>query len=324
MSNSTLVNYTKISPNSTNPRQDSIRKITIHHMAGNMSIESCGELFANPNRQASANYGIDSSGRIGMYVEENNRAWTSGNADNDNQAVTIEVANDGGAPDWHVSDTALAKLIDLCVDICKRNNIPSLNFTGNANGNLTMHCYFQATACPGPYLKSKFTYIANEVNKRLKAADTSSNGTLYRVQAGAYSVKTNADAMLEKVKAAGFDTYMVKADGMYKIQVGAYSIKENADAMLAKVKAAGFDAFITTEQGKAVSGTTATISPTNEITVGSTVRLNQSAKTYDNKSLASFVYARNHKVKEINGDRVVITYNGTVVAAVRKSDLTLV
>lgn len=318
MSNSSLINYTKISPNSTNPRQDSIRKITIHHMAGSMSVESCGELFANPNRQASANYGIDSSGRIGMYVEENNRAWTSGNADNDNQAVTIEVANDGGAPDWHVSDTALAKLIDLCVDICRRNNIPSLNFTGNANGNLTMHCYFQATACPGPYLKSKFTYIANEVNKRLKAADTSSNGTLYRVQVGAFSVKENANVMLAKVKAAGFDTYMVQADGMYKIQVGAYSIKENADAMLAKVKAAGFDAFITTEQG------TAATAPVKEITVGSTVKLTQGAKTYDNKGLASFVYNRNHQVKEVNGDRAVITYNGTVVAAVRKSDLTLV
>ena len=324
MSNSTLVNYTKISPNSTNPRQDSIRKITIHHMAGNMSVESCGELFANPNRQASANYGIDSSGRVGMYVEECNRAWTSGNADNDNQAVTIEVANDGGAEtNWHVSDTALAKLIDLCVDICRRNNIPSLNFTGNANGNLTMHCYFQATACPGPYLKSKFAYIADEVNKRLKAADTSGSGNTYKVQVGAYSVKSNADAMLAKVKAAGFDTYMVQADGMYKIQVGAYNLKSNAEAMQTTLKLNGFDAFITTEQGKAVSGTAAT-APVKEITVGSTVKLTQGAKTYDNKGLASFVYNRNHQVKEINGDRVVITYNGTVVAAVRKSDLTLV
>ncbi len=323
MSNSNLINYTKISPNSTNPRQDNIKKITIHHMAGNMSIEGCGDLFANPNRRASANYGIGSDGRVGMYVEESNGAWTSGNVDNDNQAVTIEVANDGGAPDWHVSDTALAKLIDLCVDICKRNNIPSLNFTGNANGNLTMHCYFQATACPGPYLKSKFAYIADEVNKRLKAADTSGNGNTYKVQVGAYSVKSNADAMLAKVKAAGFDTYMVQADGMYKIQVGAYNLKSNAEAMQTTLKLNGFDAFITTEQGKAVSGTAAT-APVKEITVGSTVKLAQGAKTYDGKGLAGFVYARNHEVKEINGDRVVITYQGTVVAAVKKSDLTLV
>lgn len=324
MSNSSLVNYTKISPNSNNPRKDVIKKITIHHMAGNLTIEQCGELFAKSSRQASANYGIGTDGRVGMYVEECNRAWTSGNADNDNQAVTIEVANDGGADtNWHVSDTALAKLIDLCVDICKRNDIPKLNFTGNATGNLTMHCYFQATACPGPYLKSKFSYIADEVNKKLKAeAATGSTETLlYRVQVGAYSVKSNADAMLARVKAAGFDTYMVQINGLYKIQVGAYSIRANADAMLAKVKAAGFDAFITTEQGKAVSGTAATV---KEITVGSTVKLNQGAKTYEGKSLAGFVYARNHEVKEINGDRVVITYQGTVVAAVKKSDLTLV
>ena len=102
-----------------------------------------------------------------MYVEEKDRAWTSSNADNDHQAITIEVANNGGGPNWPVSDTALAKLIDLCVDICKRNGIKQLNYTGDASGNLTRHNMFAATACPGPYLQSKFPYIANEVNKRL-------------------------------------------------------------------------------------------------------------------------------------------------------------
>lgn len=167
MSNSSLVNYTKISPNSTNPRKKAIKKITIHHMAGNCSVETCGNIFADASRQGSANYGIGTDGRVGLYVEEKNRAWTSSNADNDNQAVTIEVANDVVGGNWHVSDKALAKLIDLCVDICKRNGIKKLNFTGDKNGNLTMHKYFAATACPGPYLESKFPYIADEVNKRL-------------------------------------------------------------------------------------------------------------------------------------------------------------
>lgn len=167
MSNSSLVNYTKISPNSTNPRRNTIKKITIHHMAGNLSVENCGNIFASESRQASSNYGIGSDGRVGMYVEEKNSAWTSSNADNDNQAITIEVANDVIGGNWHVSDKALAKLIDLCVDICKRNKIKKLNFTGNAKGNLTMHKYFAATACPGEYLESKFPYIAEEVNKRL-------------------------------------------------------------------------------------------------------------------------------------------------------------
>lgn len=167
MSNSSLVNYTKISPNKNSPRNSAIKKITIHHMAGNMTIENCGTMFARPERRASSNYAIGSDGRVAMYVEEKDRSWCSGNGDNDHQAVTIEVANDGGAPDWHVSDKALAKLIDLCTDICKRNGINRLNFTGDKTGNLTMHKYFQATACPGPYLASKFPYIASEVNKRL-------------------------------------------------------------------------------------------------------------------------------------------------------------
>lgn len=169
MGNSSLVNYTKISPNKNSPRNEPISKITIHHMAGNMSVESCGDSFANPAREASSNYGIDSNGRVGLYVDERDRSWCSSSPENDHQAVTIEVANSSGAPDWKVSDAALKKLIELCADICKRNGIDRLNFTGDKSGNLTMHKWFTATACPGPYLESKFSYIASEVNKMLDA-----------------------------------------------------------------------------------------------------------------------------------------------------------
>ena len=209
MSRSSLVDYVKISPNSSNPRNNKIKKITIHHMAGNLSVESCGNVFQNKNRQASSNYGIDSNGRVGLYVEEENRAWTSSNRVNDNQAVTIEVANDGGAPDWHVSDKALTKTIWLCVDICRRNGIEKLNLTGDSNGNLTMHKMFTATTCPGPYLESKMPYIANEVNKIL-SGETGNNDVLYRVQVGAYSVKENAERKLKELKEAGFDGFIVE------------------------------------------------------------------------------------------------------------------
>lgn len=165
MSNSSMVVYTKISPHRTSPRNHKIDKITIHHMAGNASIEACGKVFKS--RRASSNYGIGSDGRVGMYVEEKDRSWASSNAANDHRAVTIEVANSKSGGNWPVSDKAMSSLIELCVDICRRNDIPKLNFTGNKNGNLTMHKYFAATACPGPYLESKFRYIADEVNKRL-------------------------------------------------------------------------------------------------------------------------------------------------------------
>ena len=81
---------------------------------------------------------------------------------------------------------------------------------------------------------------------------TSDHTKIYRVQVGAYKVKANAEALMKKLKAAGFDTLMVYADGLYKVQVGAYSIKANAEKMLAKVKKAGFDTFITEEGGQAV------------------------------------------------------------------------
>lgn len=167
--NSPLVNYTKLSPNCNKPRSHKIDKITIHHMAGNLTVEQCGSVFAPTSRKASSNYGIGTDGRVGMYVEECNRSWCSSSPENDHRAVTIEVANDQIGGDWHVSDTALAKLIDLCVDICQRNGIEKLNYTGDKSGNLTMHKWFAATACPGPYLESKFPYIAQEVNKRLPA-----------------------------------------------------------------------------------------------------------------------------------------------------------
>ena len=135
-------------------------------MAGNYTVEKCGDIFAPSSRQASSNYGVGTDGRVGLYVPENYRSWASSSSANDHIAVTIEVANDGGE-NWHVSDKALQKTIELCADICKRNDIKKLNFTGDKNGNLTMHKYFAATACPGPYLESKFGYIADEVNKIL-------------------------------------------------------------------------------------------------------------------------------------------------------------
>ena len=177
--NSSLVNYTKISPNKNTTRVHSVHnpdgvidKITIHHCAGKLSVESIGNVFGGSDRQASSNYGIGTDGRIGMYVEEKHRAWTSSSAANDYRAVTIEVANDEIGGNWHVSDKVLNKLVDLCVDICKRNGIKKLNYTGDKNGNLTMHKWFVATTCPGPYLESKFPWIAEQVNKKLNATTT--------------------------------------------------------------------------------------------------------------------------------------------------------
>lgn len=198
MSNSGLVNYTKISPNRTSPRRNKIDRITIHHMAGNLSVETCGNVFAPTSRQASSNYGIGSDGRVGMYVEEKDRAWTSSSGANDHRAVTIEVADNAGAPGWGCSDKAMAKLILLCADICRRNGINHLTYTGNTSGNLTLHKWFAATDCPGAYLESQMPTIASEVNKLL-----ASGATTYTWKGATASGKTESTGTTSKPASSG-------------------------------------------------------------------------------------------------------------------------
>lgn len=173
MSNSPLVDYTKLTPHCTKGRRHRIDTITIHHMAGNITVETCGNVFQT--RQASTNYGVDGKGRVGLYVDENDRAWATANPENDNRAVNIEVANCGGAPDWPVTDAAYNKLIELVADICRRNGIDKLVWgekrsdrVNHRNGcNMTVHSDLMATSCPGPYLLRRMPQIATAVNKLL-------------------------------------------------------------------------------------------------------------------------------------------------------------
>lgn len=184
MSNSTLISYTKLSPNHSGKRTKKIDTITIHCMAGQLSVESCGALFAKSSRQASSNYGIGPDGRIALYVDEGNRSWCTSSNANDQRAVTIEVASDATHP-YAVRDKAYDALLDLVTDICKRNGIKKLawstsksNRVGHLNGcNMTVHRDYAAKACPGDYLYNLQDEIAAEVNRRLgSGSSTPSTG----------------------------------------------------------------------------------------------------------------------------------------------------
>lgn len=167
--NSSLVSYVHLSPNADFPRNSKIEKITIHHMAANFSLEKLGDIFSKKDRNASANYGIDIYGNVALYVEEDNRPWSSSNAENDHMAVTIEVADEITGLDWKISDASYEALIELCTDICRRNGIEELNYTKDTNGNLTIHKMFTDTDCPGPWLESRMEEIAKRVNQNLAA-----------------------------------------------------------------------------------------------------------------------------------------------------------
>lgn len=260
---SSLVSYTKLSPNHSGQRTHSIDRITPHCVVGQLSAESICGCFTSPSRQASCNYGIGTDGRISLCVEEKNRSWCSSSNANDQRAITIECASDMSEP-YAMNDKVYASLISLCTDICKRNGKKKLLWLGDKDKTLnyapmsdemviTVHRWFANKSCPGNWLYARLGDLAARVTANLGGRTSPTEGTLYRVQVGAYKNKANADAQLAHVKAAGFDTYMVQIGGLYKIQVGVFREKANADNMMAKLKTAGFDAFITTESGTSVS-----------------------------------------------------------------------
>lgn len=169
--NSEYVSFVKLSPNNSGKRKHAIDTITIHCTAGQCTVETLGSIFSNKARQASSNYGIGYDGKIGMYVEEENRSWCTSSAVNDNRAVTIEVASDSKEP-YAVKDAAYKSLIKLVADICKRNKIKKLVWSTDKksrmehlNGcNMTVHRDYANKSCPGTFLYNSMGKIASEVN----------------------------------------------------------------------------------------------------------------------------------------------------------------
>lgn len=173
MSNSKLVNVKILSPNYTKKRNHKIDTITIHCVAGQLTATQLGNLFKNPDYQASSNYGIGVDCKIGLYVNECDRSWCSSSASNDHRAITIEVASDKTHP-YHVNDDVYEKLILLLIDICQRNNIKKLLWKADKSligkidkQNMTVHRWFKNKDCPGEYLYNKHYEIAQRVNDAL-------------------------------------------------------------------------------------------------------------------------------------------------------------
>ena len=267
--NSPLVSYTRFSPNNSGLRTHKIDRITPHCYVGQASVEDMAAWLCNPSTGASANYGIGSDGRVGLIVPESKRSWCSSSAVNDQRAVTIECASDTTHP-YAFRDAVYQSLVNLCVDICKRNGKSKLVWICNKEKALaytpkddemllTVHRWFAAKACPGDWMMARMGDLANRVTQALDAStapaidttapttDTTAPTTeeSYRVQAGAYKIKTNAVAQRDKIKAAGFPAIITgPEDGSWIVQCGIYTVRDNARALKKKLKAAGFDALV--------------------------------------------------------------------------------
>jgi LysM repeat protein len=165
MSHSQYADAVIPSPNHSGKRKYAITRLTPHHMAGVLSGAQCAGLFTSSARQASANYCIGRDGDVVVSVEEENRAWTSSSADNDNRAITFELSNDSTGGEWHVGDTTLNRFLDVAVDCVKRHNMPKMV----VGDTLTWHRMFAATTCPGGYLLGRMQWIADQINSRAES-----------------------------------------------------------------------------------------------------------------------------------------------------------
>jgi len=197
MSDSKLAKFHYWTNNYSSRNGQKISKIIIHHMAGNLTGKQCYNVWRT--REASAHYAIDKSGNITQLVHESYRAWSVANRYQDSRSVTIECANSTGSPSWKISSATMKSLIKLVADIAYRNNFKKITYTGTTSGTLMMHCWFMSTACPGPYLKSKFSYIAREADKLLqqkrKDTSTSSSTSSSSTSSKNYKVKVTTDAL---------------------------------------------------------------------------------------------------------------------------------
>lgn len=179
--NSPMVVYTKLSPNHSGQRTMAIDRITPHCVVGQCTAEGLGDWFYKSSTQASSNYGIDKDGRVGMYVEEKNRSWCSSSNANDQRAITIECASDTSEP-YAFRDIVYQRLIELCIDICKRNGKNKLIWLGDKGKTLnyspksgemilTVHRWFANKSCPGNWMYVRMGDLAEKVTKVLGGTD---------------------------------------------------------------------------------------------------------------------------------------------------------
>jgi len=243
MSNSSLVSYTRLSPNHSGARTHSIDRITPHCVVGQLTVESIGNVFAPSSRQASSNYGIGKDGRVGMYVEEKNRSWCSSSNANDQRAVTIECASDITEP-YAMNSAVYNTLIKLCTDICRRNGKNKLIWFGDKNKTLnyspksnemviTVHRWFANKSCPGDWLYSRLGDLASKVTDNLGGGSSSGGGGgtnsfpatpfLVKVIISDLNIRS-APSMSGKVKGQtgkGTFTIVEVSDGWGKLKSGA-------------------------------------------------------------------------------------------------------
>lgn len=218
---SELVNNISLSPNHSGKRIFDVTRITPHVVVGEFDALTVAKWFNDKARQASANYIIGKNGEVVLNVKETNRAWTSGSYDNDQRAITIECSSNAKNHNL-LNDKVFEKLIDLCVDICKRYGKTKAVYFANKKDALsyqlkpdemlfTKHNFFQNVLCPDKWLEDNYSMFIQRINDKLSGTIVNKDDNkLYRVQVGAFRNHDNAIALCNKLKNDGYVDAFIK------------------------------------------------------------------------------------------------------------------
>lgn len=121
----------------------SIRYIVRHHTAGVLTTEQVWNVWQS--RQASANYIVETSGRIGQLVNDWDTSWANANSTANAESITIEHSNSAGAgQDWPISDATIEEGAHLAGALCRAYGLGRPEF----GKNIKDHNDFWNTSCP--------------------------------------------------------------------------------------------------------------------------------------------------------------------------------
>ncbi len=211
-----LTKVVKLTDNCTKPRNAKISRITPHCIAGKMTAEAALTFFKN-STNSSANYVIGHGGKIGLSVRETDRAWTTSSGKNDNKAITVEISNSAGAPNWPMSEEAVDAFVALTVDICEYYGfkkvvyyekpmtiaigeeatekwITSLDVPKDAL-LVTLHRWYKNKACPGKWFVKRLPEVVSRINKEIKSTKKEEKPATEKAQSSETKVIVTVSAL---------------------------------------------------------------------------------------------------------------------------------
>ena len=183
------------------PYQMTPECIVVHNTANDASAENEIAYMIRNDLETSYHFAIDDKGVVqGLPLDRN--GWHAGDGaggKGNRKGIAIEICySKSGGDRFTKAEANAAKFI-----------AELLRERGWGIDRVTNHQECSGKYCPHRTLDLGWQRFLNMIQAELTAQQTPTAGVIYRVQVGAYENKTNAEDMLAKLKAAGFEGFIV-------------------------------------------------------------------------------------------------------------------